>query len=136
MPQGKALDLLESTPVTGRGVHLTGTNDYADITGADIVVVTAGFPRKPGMDRHDLLAKNIAINKEVTANIVRHAPKAIILYVANPLDLMTYVSWKLSGFPPHRVFGMAGILDTTRFRTFVALELGLSVKDVQAMVLG
>ena len=136
MPQGKALDIAQSTPVIQKQVKIVGTNDYKDIANSDIVVVTAGFPRKPGMDRLDLLAKTIEINKSVSQNILKYAPNTIVLYVANPLDLMTYVCHKLTKFPASRVFGMAGVLDTTRFRTFVAMETGYTIRDVQAQVMG
>ncbi len=136
MPQGKALDMAEAGPVLGADGHLLGSNDPAHIAGAELVVVTSGLPRKPGMTRMDLLEKNAEIIEEVTKRIVQHAPNCLILMVANPLDVMCYVALKVSGFPPQRVFGMAGVLDTTRCCHFIAQALGVSVEDVQAMVLG
>ncbi len=136
MPQGKALDLLESRSVRGFDAKVTGTNDYRDIEGSDVVVVTAGFPRKPGMSRSDLLAKNAEIVTTVAENIRKYAPKAIVITVTNPLDVMTYLMFNKTGFPENRVVGMAGVLDATRFRCFIAEELGVSANDVQAMVLG
>ncbi len=136
MPQGKALDLLEAAPIRGYDSRVIGSNDYSEMKGADIVVVTAGVARKPGMSREDLLNTNSKILSEVVDNIVRYAPDSFILTVTNPLDIMTYHAFKKSGFPKHRVFGQAGVLDTTRYRSFIALELGVSFSDVQAMVLG
>lgn len=136
MPQGKALDLYESTPVVGRDVKVTGSNKFEDIKGAGIVVVTAGFPRKPGMSRMDLLKANIDIIKPVAQAIKTSAPDSKVIIVTNPLDIMTYVAHVILGFPHHRVVGMAGILDTARFRTFLSMETGFSVGDIQAMVLG
>lgn len=135
-PQGLALDMKEATPILGTDTNVRGTNDYEDISNSDVVVVTAGFPRKPGMDRMDLLEKNINICKDVVSNIVKHAPDSMIIYVANPVDVLTYAAWKLSGFPHQKVFGMAGVLDTARYRTFIAMEAKVSVRDVNAMVLG
>lgn len=136
MPAGKALDLAQAGPLVGYDVMVHGTNDYEDIKDSDMVVVTSGLARKPGMSREDLLKKNAEIIKSVTENIVKYAPNAYILMVANPLDLMTYHAAQVSGFPKNRVFGQAGVLDSTRFRTFVAMELNVSMADVQAMVLG
>jgi malate dehydrogenase len=136
MPQGKALDILEAGPVLGYDSLVTGTNDYADTTDSDIVVVTSGFPRKPGMSRDDLLKKNQEIITEVTQQVVKHSPNCIIIMVTNPLDAMAQLALHVSGFPRERVIGMAGVLDTARFRTFIAQELGVSVRDVQAYVLG
>jgi len=136
MPQGKGLDMAESTPVLGSDVKITGSNDYSAMEGSDIIVNTAGIPRKPGMSRMDLLKTNININKDVTANIVKYAPDSMILVVANPLDIMTYAAWKLSGFETNKVFGMAGILDTARYRAFIAMELGVSVEDISAILMG
>lgn len=136
MPQGKGLDLKHATTIVRSDTKVWGTNDYGFLAGSDVVVVTAGLPRKPGMDRMDLLKKNLDINKEVVNNIIKFAPDTKILYVANPVDVMTYAAWKYSGFTSNRVFGMAGILDTSRFRAFISLEANLSVKDIQAMVLG
>ena len=136
IPQGKCLDLWETAPVEGYDTRTLGTNDYADTAGSDIVVITAGLPRQPGMSREDLLNKNVGIVKSVTENVVKHSPDTILVLVSNPLDIMTYVASKVSGFPNNRVFGMAGVLDTARFRSFIALELDVSVQDIQAMVLG
>ncbi|MCF8106585.1 MAG: malate dehydrogenase [Desulfohalobiaceae bacterium] len=136
LPQGKGLDLLQAGPVEGFDSRVTGTNDYADTAGSDIVIITAGLPRKPGMSRDDLLAKNSAIVKEVTQNVVRHSPDSILIIVSNPLDAMVYVAHKTSGFPANRVIGMAGVLDSARFRAFIAQELDVSVQDVNAFVLG
>ncbi|MCF8038816.1 MAG: malate dehydrogenase [Desulfohalobiaceae bacterium] len=136
LPQGKGLDLLQAAPVEGFDSRVTGTNDYADTAGSDIVIITAGLPRKPGMSRDDLLAKNSAIVKEVTRNVVKHSPDSILIIVSNPLDAMVYVAHKTSGFPAGRVIGMAGILDSARFRAFIAQELDVSVEDVNAFVLG
>ncbi|NCO34668.1 MAG: malate dehydrogenase [Armatimonadetes bacterium CG2_30_59_28] len=136
MPKGKALDLSETAPIEGFDSRLSGGTDPHIIADSDIVVVTSGMPRKPGMSRMDLLKTNANIVQAVTRNIIKHAPNAIILTVANPLDIMCYVALKTSGFPPHRVFGQAGVLDSARFRFFIADELQVSVEDVQAMVLG
>jgi malate dehydrogenase len=136
IPQGKALDLMEAAPIEGFDAIITGTNDYADTAGSDIVVVTAGIARKPGMSRDDLVATNNKIVKSVTEQIVKTSPDAFIIVVTNPLDVMTYVVCKTSGFSPNSVFGMSGILDSARFRTFVASELGISFEDVTTFVLG
>jgi malate dehydrogenase len=136
LPQGKALDLLEAGPVEGYDCRISGTTDYAATEGSDVVVFTSGAPRKPGMSRDDLLNVNKQIVEENTAQIVRYSPNTIMLMVNNPLDAMAQLAYKASGFPKSRVFGQAGILDTARFRTFLALELGVSVRDVQAYVLG
>jgi malate dehydrogenase len=136
MPKGKALDLMQAGPVDAYDCTITGTFDFADIKDSSIVVVTSGLARKPGMSREDLLKANAEIIKSVSENIRKHAPNAYVIMVANPLDLMTYHAWKVTGFPNNRVFGQAGILDSIRFRTFIAMELGVSVNDVQAMVLG
>lgn len=136
LPQGKALDLLEASPVEGFDSYVTGTNDYADTANSDIVIITAGLPRKPGMSRDDLLAKNTAIVKSVTEQIAKHSPNAYLIVVSNPLDAMVYVAHKVSGFPTNRVIGMAGVLDAARFRAFIAMELNVSVEDVNAFVLG
>jgi malate dehydrogenase len=136
-PQGLGLDLKESNPITLSDTHIYGSNEYAgNLDNSDIVVVTAGFPRKPGMDRMDLLKKNFDINKDVASNIKKYAPNAIVIYVANPVDVMTYAAWKMTGFSHNKVFGMAGVLDTSRFKAFVSMEAKVSVKDIQAMVLG
>jgi malate dehydrogenase len=136
MPQGKALDMLEAGPVLGYDSLVTGTNDYADTANSDVVVITSGFPRKPGMSRDDLLKKNQEIVSQVTEQVVKNSPNAILIMVTNPLDAMAQVALKVSGFPRERVIGMAGVLDTARFRTFIAQELNASVHDVQAYVLG
>ncbi len=151
MPQGKALDMLQAGPVLGYDSLVVGTNDYADTANSDIVVITSGFPRKPGMSRDDLVKKNqevvgqvtqeVVRNSpniigQVTQEVVRNSPNCIIIMVTNPLDAMAQLAYHISGFPRNRVVGMAGVLDTARFRTFIAQELGVSVRDVQAYVLG
>lgn len=136
IPQGKALDMWESAPVEGFDAKVVGSNGYDESRDSDLVVITAGLARKPGMSRDDLMATNAKIVKEVTEKIVNLSPRSKIIMVTNPLDVMTYVAYKVSGFEPHRVFGMAGILDTARYRTFIAMELGCSVRDIQALVLG
>jgi len=136
IPQGKALDILEAGPVTGVDVQITGSNDYAPTADSDIVVLTAGFPRKPGMSRDDLLWANYDIVKNSVENAIKYSPHCILIVVTNPLDAMCHVAYRVSGFPKNRVIGMAGILDTARFRTFVAQKLDVSVKDVTAFVLG
>ncbi len=135
-PQGLALDLREAAPIEGYEPAIVGTNDYADTAGSDVVVITAGFPRQPGMSRMDLLGKNAAIMRDVVGNIVPGAPEAILIVVSNPLDEMTYLAAELSGFPKQRVFGMAGVLDSARLRFFIAEELGVSPGVVEAMTLG
>jgi len=136
MPQGKALDLAEAAPVEGYNCEIIGTNNYEDTKDSDIVIITAGLPRKPGMSRDDLLEKNTAIVKAVTEQIAEYSPNAILIVVSNPLDAMVYVAHKVSGFPTNKVLGMAGVLDAARFRTFIAMELDVSVEDVNAFVLG
>jgi malate dehydrogenase len=136
MPQGKGLDLMEASPVEGFDAEVIGTNDYADTANSDVVIITAGIPRKPGMSRDDLLNTNTNIVKAVTEEVAKHSPNAFLIIVSNPLDAMVYVAHKVSGFPTNRVMGMAGVLDAARFRTFIAMELGVSVKDIQAFVLG
>lgn len=136
VPQGKALDLLEAGPVEGFDVRIVGTNDYADTAGSDVIVVTAGVARKPGMSRDDLLRTNYNVVRSVVEQCARYSPDAFLIVVTNPVDVMTYAAWKVSGWPTHRVMGMAGVLDSTRFRTFIALELGVSVEDVSAFVMG
>lgn len=136
VPQGKALDLLQSGPVEGFDSHLVGTNDYKDSADSDIVVITAGLPRKPGMSRDDLLMKNYEIVKGVTEQVVKYSPQSILIVVSNPLDAMVQTAYRVSGFPRNRVIGMAGILDSARFRTFIARELSVSVENVHAFVLG
>ena len=133
---GIALDLLQACPVEGSDTRLVGGNDYAMSAGSDIVVITSGVPRKPGMSRDDLLAVNFKIMQDVTANVVKHSPGCIIIVVANPLDAMAQAVLKLSGFPRERVIGMAGILDSARMRAFIALEMGVSVENIHAFVLG
>ena len=136
LPQGKVLDIAEGAPLIGADAKLLGTNDYKDIAGANLVIITAGLARKPGMSRDDLLKTNLGIMKQVAEGVKTHAPNATVIVVSNPLDAMVYTFKKVSGFPKHRVVGMAGVLDSTRFRAFVAWELGVSVEDVTALVLG
>jgi NAD-dependent malate dehydrogenase len=136
VPQGKALDLLQAMPIARRDVSITGTNDYADTAGSDIVVITAGIPRKPGMSRDDLLNTNSKIMNDVVTKVVAGSPDAILIIVSNPLDAMAQAAFKKSGFPRERVIGMAGVLDSARFRTFIAQELDVSVENVTAFVLG
>jgi malate dehydrogenase len=136
LPQGKALDILQSGPVVGFDSNVTGTNGYEESAGSEIVVITSGSPRKPGMSRDDLLKTNQNIVQSVTEEVVEHSPEAILVMVANPLDAMCHVALEVSGFPRERVVGMAGILDTARYRTFIAQELEVSVRDVFALVLG
>jgi malate dehydrogenase len=136
LPQGKALDLAESTPVIGADVRVVGSNGYKETFQSDVVVITAGVPRKPGMSRSDLVNINTDIVRSVTQEIVKYSPQAILLVVSNPLDAMAYVAYKVSGFARERVIGMAGILDTARMRSFIAEELQVSVEDVFAFVLG
>jgi malate dehydrogenase len=136
LPQGKALDLTEAGPIRGYSSMVVGTNDYADIQGADVCVITAGLARKPGMSRLDLLEKNGRIIAEICENVKKHAPESIVIVVTNPLDTMVYTTYKKLGFPPERVVGMAGCLDSARMRSFVAMELGVSMKNVDTMVLG
>ena len=136
LPQGKGLDIAETMPVEGSDSRVIGTNDYKDTAGSDIVVITAGIARKPGMSRDDLLQTNYKIVKDCTENAAKHSPNCIIIVVSNPLDAMCQVAYKVSGFPKQRVFGMAGVLDSARMRTFIAMELGVSVENVSAFVLG
>ena len=136
MPQGKALDMAEGAPLVGADAALSGTNDYEGIAGADLVIITAGLARKPGMSRDDLLKTNLAIMKQVAEGVKKNAPDAHVIVVSNPLDAMVYTFKEVSGFPKNRVVGMAGVLDSARFRAFVAWELGVSVEDVTALVLG
>ena len=135
-PQGLALDLKEAAPVEGYEATIVGTNDYADTAGSDVVVITAGFPRKPGMSRMDLLGKNAEIMSDVIARVTVGSPNAILIVVSNPLDEMTFLAAEKSGFPRERVFGMAGVLDSARLRYFIAEELGVSTTGVEAMTLG
>jgi malate dehydrogenase len=136
MPKGKALDLAQAGPIRGYDVKVEGSNNFADIAGSHIVVVTSGLARKPGMTREDLITKNAEIVGSVSENIKKYAPQAMVLMVANPLDIMTFHAWKKLGINNNLVFGQAGVLDSVRFRTFVGWELGVSATDVQAMVLG
>jgi malate dehydrogenase len=136
IPQGKALDLAQAGPVHGYDSALTGSNGYDDTANSDIVVITAGMARKPGMTRDDLLFKNAEIVGSVVEQVARRSPNAILILVTNPLDAMVQLAWKKSGFPPERVIGMAGVLDSSRFRTFIARELNVSVENVTAFVLG
>jgi malate dehydrogenase len=136
VPQGKALDILQSGPVEGYDVEVAGSNDYAPTANSDIVIITAGLARKPGMSRDDLLIANTAIMKDATSKAVAVSPNAILIIVSNPLDAMCQVAYSVSGFPKERVVGMAGVLDTARFRTFIAAELQVSVENVTAVVLG
>jgi malate dehydrogenase len=136
VPQGKGLDLLEAMPIEKRDSYVLGTQDYADTAGSDVVVVTAGIPRKPGMSRDDLLNTNHKIMKDVVGKVVQYSPNCILIIVSNPLDAMAQAAYKMSGFPRERVIGMAGVLDSARFRTFIAQELNVSVENVTAFVLG
>src|SRR6266850_1444698 len=136
VPQGKALDLAESGPIEGYDSRLTGTNNYKDTANSDIVIITAGLPRRPGMSRDDLLMKNYEIVKGVTEQVVKVSPNSILIIVSNPLDAMVQTAYRVSGFPKERVIGMAGVLDSARFRTFIAMELNVSVQNVHAFVLG
>jgi malate dehydrogenase len=136
VPQGKALDMLESGPIEGYDVKIRGTNDYADTVNSDLVVITAGFARRPGMSRDDLLKANYGIVKGVTEQVAKYSPEAILIVVTNPLDAMVQTAFKVSGFPKNRVIGMAGVLDTARYRTFIAEALNVSVLDVHGFVLG
>jgi malate dehydrogenase len=136
LPQGKALDLSQGAPLVGADARITGTNGYREIAGADLAIITAGLARKPGMSRDDLLKTNLEIMKQVAAGVREHAPDAFAIVVSNPLDAMVYTFQRISGFPRQRVVGMAGVLDSARFRAFVAAELGVSVEDVTALVLG
>ena len=136
IPQGKGLDLLESGPIEGYDVRIRGTNDYADTAASDLVVLTAGFPRKPGMSRDDLLKANYDVVKGTVEQVVKHSPDCIFIVVTNPLDAMAQTAYRVSGFSKNRVIGMAGILDTARYRTFIAEALNVSVQNVQGFVLG
>ena len=136
IPQGKGLDILQSGPVQGYDVSITGSNDYEATAGSDIVVITAGFPRKPGMTRDDLLMANYEIVKSAAENAVKFSPNAIFILVTNPLDVMCWAAWKVSGLPKNRVIGMAGVLDTARFKTFLGQALQVSVENISALVLG
>lgn len=136
LPQGKALDIMQSAPVEGFDRQITGSNDFAETEHSDIVVFTAGFARTPGMSREELAMKNGGIVKSVVETVARHAPDCVIIMVTNPLDVMTHLAWKISGFPAQRVMGMGGVLDSARYRTFLAEELNVSARDIEAMVLG
>ncbi|MDA8160386.1 MAG: malate dehydrogenase [Desulfobacteraceae bacterium] len=136
IPQGKGLDLLQGGPVDGFSYRIEGTNDYRDTAGSDVVIITAGLARKPGMSRDDLLAKNVAIVKSCAAEAVRHSPDCVLIVVTNPIDAMVYTAFKASGLPKRRVIGMAGVLDSARYRTFLAEALNVSARDVNAMVMG
>ncbi len=136
VPQGKALDLSQAAPLCGFTGIVSGTNDYSDTRDSDVVIITAGLARKPGMSRDDLLAKNVEIVKSVTENICRYSPGAVIVVVTNPIDAMVYTVFKVSGFPKNRVVGMAGVLDSARYRTFLAQALGVAPRDVTALVMG
>lgn len=134
--KGKMLDLAECSPIERFDANIIGTADYADIAGSEVVVITAGLPRKPGMSRDDLIATNVKIVKSVSENVAKHAPDAVVIVVSNPLDAMVYTAWKVTGFPTHRIVGQAGCLDVARYRTFIAMELGVSVEDISALLLG
>ncbi|MGG1400311.1 malate dehydrogenase [Bacillus salipaludis] len=134
--KGKALDMLEASPIQGFNANITGTSDYADIQDADLVLITAGLPRKPGMSRDDLVSTNAKIIEQVSENIKKYAPNSYIIVLSNPVDAMTYVCFKTTGFPKNRVIGQSGVLDTARFNTFVAQELNVSVEDISGFVLG
>ena len=136
MPQGKALDMQQAAPLWHKGVTIQGANDFAAVADSDVVVMTAGFPRKPGMSRTDLLKANADIIRPAAEAVKKHAPNAFVVVVTNPLDVMAHLFWKVSGFPKHRIMGMAGVLDSARFRAFIGMELNVSAADVQAMVLG
>lgn len=136
VPQGKGLDIQEAAPVVGVDARVTGAEGYEASAASSVVVITAGVPRRPGMSRDDLVLTNQKIVSGITREVVKYSPNCVIVAVTNPLDVMAYVAWKASGFPRQRVVGMSGVLDTARFRTFIALELGVSVEDVQALVLG
>jgi len=136
MPQGKALDLYEASPIEGYDSRITGATSYEPTANSDVVIITAGIARKPGMSRDDLINTNTKIVASVSENVARHSPNAVLIVVSNPLDAMVYVAWKASGFPTKRILGQAGVLDAARFRSFLAAEVGCSVEDVQALLLG
>ena len=136
MPAGKALDLMQASPIVGFDAKITGTNNYADTKDSDVVVITAGIARKPGMSRDDLLATNAKIVGSVATEIKNSSPKAVVIVVSNPLDAMVQRAWQITGFPPQRVLGQAGVLDTARYRAFLAMELGVSVEDISALLMG
>jgi malate dehydrogenase len=136
IPQGKGLDLLEASPIEGFDLHVVGTNDYADTAGSDVIVVTSGAPRKPGMTREDLIKVNANITRDCISKAAPLSPNAVIIMVNNPLDTMAYLAKQVSGFPKNRIVGQAGVLDSARYRTFIAMEAGVSVEDVHAMLMG
>ncbi len=136
MVKGKMLDLAQCSPIERFDANITGTTDYADTAGSDVVIVTAGLPRKPGMSRDDLIQTNVKIVKSVAEQVAAHSPEAVMIVVSNPLDAMVYTAWKASGFATNKIVGQAGCLDVARFRTFIAMELGCSVEDIQALLLG
>ena len=136
MPQGKALDLLEAGPIEGYDLHIVGSNDYADTAGSDIIVITAGLPRQPGMTREDLVGVNAKIVRDVVEAVMVHSPNAIMILVTNPLDTMLYLAKKVTGWPRERVIGQAGVLDSARMRAFMAMELNVSVENTHAFVMG
>jgi malate dehydrogenase len=136
MAQGKALDILEACPLWGSSVSVKGTTNYTDTANSDILVITAGFPRKPGLSRDDLLQANTDVVKHVVSGTSKLSPDSVLIVVSNPMDVMSYTAWKTSGFSPHKVLGMGGILDSSRLRTFISMELGMSPEDVEALVLG
>ena len=136
MPQGKALDIAEACPLWNSSVSVTGTNKYEDTSHSDVVVITAGFPRKPGMSRDDLLQANAEVIKKVAAEVSKLSPESVIIVVTNPMDVMAQIAWKISGFPSGKVVGMGGVLDCARLRTFISMEMGVSPEDVEAIILG
>ena len=136
IPQGKALDMVQTGPVEMFDANISGALNYEETAGSDVVIITSGSPRKPGMTREDLLNINAKIVEDVTSNVIRHSPDTTLVILTNPLDIMTYHAWKVSGFPQNRVVGQAGVLDSARFRTFISMELGVSVEDITAMVMG
>lgn len=136
LPQGKGLDLFEASPIEGFDCDIIGTNGYGETTDSDVVIITSGLARKPGMSRDELLTKNVEIVKTVTEQAAKFSPNAVLIVVSNPLDAMVYTAWKASGFPTRRVVGQAGVLDTARFRAFIAMEIGCSVEDVSTLLLG
>ena len=136
VPQGKALDMVQAGPVEMFDANMSGSVSYEETAGSDVVIITSGSPRKPGMTREDLLNTNAKIVAAVTENVVKHSPDCVIVMLTNPLDIMTYHAWRVSGFPSERVVGQAGVLDSARFRTFISMELNVSVEDITAMVMG
>jgi len=136
LPQGKGLDLMQASPIERFDSHIVGTNDYADTAGSDIVIITSGIPRKPGMSRDDLMSTNMKIVRGVTEQAVKHSPGAVYIVVSNPLDAMVQTAWKASGLPTNKIVGQAGVLDTARYRAFIAMELNCSVEDITAVLMG